>query len=107
MSDNVTVMLTGTLDEQKKVIKELTEARLKWKLGGVSSIPEQLSYIVTEVCISRFNKIGSEGLESHTVEGESMRWSTMISHRTQERYRTISTHRKSRIEALYVFCKGG
>ena len=54
MSDNVTVMLTGTLDEQKKVIKELTEARLKWKLGGVSSIPDQLSYIVTEVCISRF-----------------------------------------------------
>lgn len=75
MSDNVTVMLTGTLDEQKKAIKELTEARLKWKLGGVSNIPEQLSYIVTEVCISRFNKIGSEGLTSHTVEGESMRWS--------------------------------
>lgn len=75
MSDNVTVMLTGTLDEQKKAIRELTEARLKWKLGGVSSIPEELSYIVTEVCISRFNKIGSEGLASHTVEGESMRWS--------------------------------
>ena len=29
MSDNVTVMLTGTLDEQKKAIKELTEARIK------------------------------------------------------------------------------
>ena len=29
MSDNVTVMLTGTLEEQKKAIKELTEARLE------------------------------------------------------------------------------
>ncbi len=29
-------------------------------------------HIKLSVCISRFNKIGSEGLASHTVEGESM-----------------------------------
>ena len=41
-------------------------------LGDVDKIPRQLEYIVTEVSISRFNKIGSEGTSSHTVEGESM-----------------------------------
>lgn len=73
--DNLNTMLSGSADEQKAAIKEMTEARLKWKLGGVSEIPDNLTYIVTEVCISRFNRIGSEGLSSHSVEGENMSWS--------------------------------
>ena len=32
-------------------------------------------HIVTEVSIIRFNRIGSEGLSSHTVEGESLNFS--------------------------------
>lgn len=31
-----------------------------------------MDYIVTEVAIVRFNRIGSEGFQSHTVEGESV-----------------------------------
>ena len=58
--------------EKLNVIKSLTESRLAILLGGVSEIPEELEYIVTEVSIIRFNKIGSEGASSHTVEGESI-----------------------------------
>ena len=54
---------------------ETTQNRLKILLGGIEAVPEELSYIVIEVVISRFNRIGSEGLSSHSVEGESMAWS--------------------------------
>lgn len=45
-------------------------ARLKTLLGGVEP-PESLEYIIREVSIIRYNKIGSEGMQSHSVEGES------------------------------------
>ena len=40
-------------------------------LGGLEP-PESLEYIIREVSIIRFNKIGSEGMKNQTVEGESM-----------------------------------
>jgi hypothetical protein len=49
-------------------------ARLRVLLGGMEP-PENLFYIIREVSIIRFNKIGSEGMESHTVEGESQHFS--------------------------------
>jgi hypothetical protein len=63
-------------DQEEKIntIVELTESRLKVLLGGVEEVPAQLEYIVAEVSIRRFNRVGSEGLASHTVEGESMSW---------------------------------
>lgn len=45
--------------------------RLKNLLGGIDA-PEELDYIVVDVAAARFNRIGSEGLQSHTVEGESL-----------------------------------
>ena len=74
MLDNLKIMLgiTGDdLDEKLELIIEIVEARLKVLLGGVD-IPEELNYIVREVSIIRFNRIGSEGLTSHSVEGESL-----------------------------------
>lgn len=49
-------------------------ARLKVLLGGLEP-PDSLDYIILDVCIRRFNRIGSEGMESHTVEGESVTFS--------------------------------
>ena len=46
-------------------------ARLKLLLGGLEP-PESMEHIIREVSIIRFNKIGSEGMGSHTVEGESL-----------------------------------
>lgn len=47
-----------------------TLSRLKLLLGGIEP-PKEMQYIVVDVSIKRFNRIGSEGLTSHSVEGES------------------------------------
>lgn len=71
--DNVKILLgrEGQEDKQLDAIVELTQSRLKALLGS-KTIPEELEYIVTEVSVSRFNRIGSEGLSGHSVEGETM-----------------------------------
>ena len=61
----------NALDSQLNIIIANTNARLKMLLGGLD-VPEILNYVVTEVSVKRFNRIGSEGITSHTVEGESM-----------------------------------
>ena len=61
-------------DELLNTIIDLTESRLKSKIGE-DTVPESLSYIVVEVSVARFNRVGSEGLTSHGVEGESMSFS--------------------------------
>lgn len=61
-------------DDLLTTIIELTEERLKNLLGGAEEVPEELAYITTDVAIRRFNRIGSEGLSSHSVEGETMSW---------------------------------
>jgi hypothetical protein len=60
-----------SLDEKLKLIISTATARLRVLLGGLEP-PESLEYIIREVSIIRFNKIGSEGMKSQTVEGESM-----------------------------------
>lgn len=53
------------------LIIEHTTARLKRLLGGIEP-PEDMQYIIVEVSVIRYNKIGSEGLTSHSVEGVSL-----------------------------------
>lgn len=62
----------SSLDDKLNLIIRLTTSRLKVLLGGAEEIPESLQYIITEVAVIRFNRIGSEGLSSHGVEGESL-----------------------------------
>lgn len=38
-------------------------------IGDIKIIPEELRYIVIELVIIRFNKIGSEGIQTENVEG--------------------------------------
>ena len=61
-------------DSTLKLIISTATARLSEKLGGVE-VPESLDYIVREVSIKRYNRLGSEGMSSHTVEGESSTYS--------------------------------
>lgn len=65
---------TEAMQDKVETIMELTEQRLMLMLGQ-TIIPEALSYIVVEVTIARFNRIGSEGLSSHSVQNENMSWS--------------------------------
>jgi len=75
MLDSIKGLLGFTADDTEndanlnKLIS-FAVARLKLKLGGIEP-PEELDYIIIEVVIKRFNRIGSEGLSIHTVEGES------------------------------------
>lgn len=65
--------ITGAeLDQRLETILWSVEARLKFLLGGVEEIPSSLTYIVIEVSVARFNRIGSEGMASHSVEGENI-----------------------------------
>jgi hypothetical protein len=58
-------------DDLLTVIINLVTARLRLLLGGIEP-PEEMEHIIIDVAIARFNKIGSEGLSSHSVEGESI-----------------------------------
>ena len=62
-------------DDVLEIIIDGTQRRLKSLLGGVEP-PEELDYIVLDVSLIRFNRIGSEGLTSHSVDGERQSWST-------------------------------
>lgn len=67
---------TQAMTDKLETIIGMTEQRLAFLLGlPVNGIPTELSYIVVEVSIARFNRIGSEGVSSHTVQGESLTWS--------------------------------
>lgn len=62
------------IDAKLTLILSMATARLKHLLGNIDP-PESLQYIITEVAVKRFNKIGSEGLSSHSHEGESLSFS--------------------------------
>lgn len=64
---------TQAMTDKLETIIGMTEQRLAFLLGQ-TVIPTELSYIVIEVTIARFNRIGSEGVASHTVQGESLSW---------------------------------
>ena len=76
MLDNLKIMLGIPVedvnpDERLKLILANTAARLKLLLGGIDP-PFEMNHIILDVAIMRFNRIGSEGLSSHSVEGESL-----------------------------------
>lgn len=67
-------MMLGIADTDKddllKLILSMTTARLKVLIGGIDP-PDTLDHIILDVAIIRYNRIGSEGMSSHSVEGES------------------------------------
>lgn len=63
--------LDEKLSDRLTLILNSVSARLKVRLGGVEP-PDELSYIIVDVAAARYNKIGSEGLSAHSVEGESL-----------------------------------
>lgn len=61
-------------ERRLNLILDATKRRLKFLLGGLEP-PEEMEYIILDVSVIRYNRIGSEGLSSHSVEGESLSWS--------------------------------
>jgi hypothetical protein len=76
MLDNLKMLLgiaadDTDLDDKLRFILACTVARLKLLLGGIDP-PDEMNHILIDVSIMRFNRIGSEGLSSHSIEGESL-----------------------------------
>ena len=76
MLNNLKIMLgfaedDTDIDTKLRLILTNTTARLKLLLGGIEP-PVEMDHIILDVAIMRFNRIGSEGLASHSVEGESL-----------------------------------
>lgn len=62
------------IDNQDELISEIIEViqdRIKIYIEA-ESIPEALGWIVVEASVARFNRIGSEGMSSETVDGNSV-----------------------------------
>lgn len=77
MLETVKILLGIESDDRDALLNLIISsamARLKVLLGGMEP-PESLEYIVVDVSVRRFNRIGSEGMTSHTVEGESISFS--------------------------------
>lgn len=62
-----------SVDDVLNIIITDATARLKLLLGGIDP-PAEMAHIIREVSVIRYNRIGSEGVSAHTVEGESMQF---------------------------------
>ncbi|MBH9580883.1 phage head-tail adapter protein [Staphylococcus felis] len=73
--DDIKIMLGIFDDKQDEILNtvvRLTTQRLLSKLPKTeTTVPERLEYIITEVAIKRFNRIGAEGMSSESVDGRS------------------------------------
>jgi Phage gp6-like head-tail connector protein len=65
------------LDDKLKTLIEMTKQRL-CRLLKTDYVPSDLEYIVVEVTVRRYNQIGSEGMDGHTVQGETISFSSNI-----------------------------
>ena len=77
MLENLKMMLgisDTSQDTKLAFLLENATTRLKVRLGGIE-VPETLNYVALEVAIKRFNRIGSESMQVHSVEGESLHFS--------------------------------
>ena len=70
-----TKTLLGVDNERVDVIYGMYEKRLIRRIQRYSpdtdTIPKELDYIVTECAIARYNRIGSEGMDSESMDGHS------------------------------------
>lgn len=66
--------ITGTDmdDKLNLIITNAGRQVLAYLPAETEEIPDPLQYIVTELAIVRFNRIGNEGMSSYSQEGESI-----------------------------------
>ena len=73
--ENVKLLLSIKDDLQDKLLIRIidnTEKRLISLLPiGIEEVPDRLEYIVEEVAVKRFNRVGAEGMTQESVDGRS------------------------------------
>src|SRR5690625_4070357 len=70
MSLDYVKQLTGDNPQVETIYNAIAE-RLLVRLDE-TEIPQSLEYVVDEATILRFNRVGSEGMKSESVEGHSV-----------------------------------
>ncbi|HFK2761586.1 TPA: phage head-tail connector protein [Enterococcus faecalis] len=66
------------LDEQLKDFIKRTSQQLNVRLGFLKEVPKELTYIVVECTIKRFNRKGNEGMNSYGQEGETISYGDFL-----------------------------
>lgn len=61
------------------IIKNAGRQVLSYLSAGITEVPSSLEYIVTEMAVARFNRIGNEGMSAYSQEGESITYGDDIS----------------------------
>ena len=73
--ENVKLLLSINDNVQDDLLKRIidnTEKRLISLLPiGSDEVPDRLEYIVEEVAVKRFNRVGAEGMTQESVDGRS------------------------------------
>lgn len=76
LQDLKTMLQLETTDQDgllNLIIKNTTKAlRFKLSLSNGNEFPQELDYIVLEVCVRRYNRLKNEGMASYSQEGESI-----------------------------------
>lgn len=76
ITDEIKKILGGSPDERLEVIEKRTRERLLLIIGSdITEVPLELEYVVLDVSLKRFNRIGQEGMQSYSQEGLSMTFS--------------------------------
>ena len=82
--DNLKLLLDLTdsdveLDVKLNLIIEQSKKKVLAYLPNVTLVPDELSYIVLELSVMRFNRIGNEGMTSYSQDGESIAYGADMS----------------------------
>lgn len=81
--ETVEILLEVKDDERVNALyaryAEMLLARLQKSDPDIASIPIELEYIVDELTIARFNRIGSEGMTSESMDGHSANYGDISS----------------------------
>lgn len=69
--------ITDTVqDSQINALIDLTEQALLSHLpDGTTEIPDKVGYVVTDITVKRYNRLGAEGLKKKSVEGLTLEFS--------------------------------
>ena len=73
--ENVKKLLSINDDKQDELLEIIisnTEKRLISLLPvDIEEVPERLEYIIEEVSVKRFNRVGAEGMTQESIDGRS------------------------------------
>lgn len=76
--ENVKTLLSITDNEQDELLNKIisnTEKRLLTFLPlDKQDVPQRLDFIVEEVAVKRYNRVGAEGMTSETLDGHSTKF---------------------------------